>query len=213
MPRHRQPTPARTRAIVPDDAPPRHRTRTPSAGLTLVRPERAAAPPLAPAAALDEQRDTRPFRERIASRRGIAGLLLFRIGGETFGAELGAVEEAIEVPALHDLPEMQTGMLGMVDLRGRLLPVFSAAGILGVPLTPGASVALVIRAGDRRVGIAVDDVEDVIDADCTALRPLPRETDTDGVLLAVLQRGTVIASVVDAAALVAACLAANPENR
>lgn len=160
-----------------------------------------------------EERDRRPFRERIASRRGTVGLLLFRVGQETFGAELGAVEEAVEVPSLHGLPEMQIGMLGMFDLRGRLLPVFSAAGALGVPLTPGATATLVIRAGDRRIGVAVDDVDDVIEADCSRLRPVPGAPDQDGVFLAVLQRGTALASIIDAPALVAACLAAHPESR
>jgi chemotaxis signal transduction protein len=159
-----------------------------------------------------EVRDTRPFRERVSSRRGTVGLLLFRLGSETFAAELGAVEEAIEVPALHGLPEMQTGMLGMYDLRGKLLPVFSASGVLGVPLTPGSTATLVVRGAGRRIGIAVDDVEDVIDADCATLRNPPGGPDADGVLLAVLQRGTALASVIDAGALVTACLASSPEH-
>ncbi len=159
-----------------------------------------------------EERDTRPFRERVASRRGTVGLLLFRLGSETFAAELGAVEEAVEVPSLHGLPEMQTGMLGMFDLRGKLLPVFSATNVLGVPLTPGSTSALIVRGGDRRIAIAVDDVDDVIDADCGALRNPPGGLDADGVLLAVLQRGTALASVIDAGALVTACLASSPEH-
>ena len=170
--------------------------------------------PVAPAPIVPaEERDRRPFRERIASRRGTIGLLLFRVGQETFGAELGAVEEAVEVPSLHGLPEMQIGMLGMFDLRGRLLPVFSAADVLGVPLTPGATATLVIRAGDRRIGVAVDDVDDVIEADCSGLRAVPGAPDPDGVFLAVLQRGTALASIIDAPALVAACLAAHPDSR
>ena len=159
-----------------------------------------------------EVRDTRPFRERVSSRRGTVGLLLFRLGSETFAAELGAVEEAIEVPELHGLPEMQTGMLGMFDLRGKLLPVFSASGVLGVPLTLGSTATLVVRGAGRRIGIAVDDVEDVIDADCVTLRNPPGGPDADGVLLAVLQRGTALASVIDASALVTACLASSPEH-
>jgi purine-binding chemotaxis protein CheW len=140
------------------------------------------------------------------------GLLLFKLGNETFAAELGAVEEAVEVPALHGLPEMQTGMLGMFDLRGRLLPVFSAAGVLGVQLTSGSTATLIVRGGGRRIGIAVDDVEDVIDADCAQLRNPPGGPDSDGVLLAILQRGNALASVIDASALVIACLASSPEH-
>ena len=179
-----------------------------------------AAPPLVPRSApvadpsqgALETRDTRSFRERVTSRRGTVGLLLFRVGPETFAAELGAVEEAVEVPELHGLPEMQRGMLGMFDLRGKLLPIFSAAGVLGVPLAPGSTATLVIRSGSHRIGVAVDDVDDVIDADCAMLRNLPGGIDPEGVLVAILQRGTALASVIDASALVAACLASSPQH-
>lgn len=196
--------PARPAAPPPPAAPP-----SPAVSPASATPTSQPAPVSDP---LAESRDTRPFRERVASRRGSVGLLLFRLGNETFAAELGAVEEAVEVPALHDLPEMQTGMLGMFDLRGKLLPVFSAAGVLGVPLAAGSTAALILRGGDRRIAIAVDDVEDVIDADCALLRHPPAGLDPDGVLLAVLQRGTALASVIDVPALVAACIAAAPET-
>lgn len=239
MPR-RKPTPARGRRAVASDTAPRKRKPTPIStaalaeapapltALVLSGPATpAVAAPEPPRPVLShflppsprtptiepdlETRDTRPFRERVLSRRGSVGLLLFRLGNETFAAELGAVEEAVEVPELHDLPEMQTGMLGMFDLRGKLLPVFSAAGVLGVTLAPGSMATLILRGAGRRIGIAVDDVDDVIDADCSFLRNPPAGLDPDGVLLAVLQRGTALASVIDASALVAACLATTPE--
>ena len=232
MPRHRKPTPARSRRAISGEAPSRKRKPTaqvPDAVLGPLAGSDVAVPsaPLADGSALEpsvsaagtitrqdtpELRDTRPFRERVASRHGTVGLLLFRLGSETFAAELGAVEEAVEVPALHGLPEMQSGMLGMFDLRGRLLPVFSAAGVLGVPLTSGSTATLIVRGGGRRIGVAVDDVEDVIDADCALLRNPPGGPDADGVLLAILQRGNALASVIDAGALVIACLASSPEH-
>ena len=209
MPRRRRQTPVRSRAVPPAE-PARVRVRTPSAGVTRIRTAPAAPVASAPS---PEQRDTRPFRERVTSRQGHIGLLLFRIGQETFAAELGAVDEAVEVPALHGLPEMRSGMLGMFDLRGRMLPVFSAAIPLGVEITSHSGATLVMRANDRRVGIAVEDVDDVIEADCASLRGVPGSADPDGVFLAVLQQGTRIASVIDAAALVDACLALAPEGR
>ena len=215
MPRNPKPTPARARRAVSGDAPSRKRKPTPISSPAIAQPgaaQRTIAHPTAALQPAPELRDTRPFRERVASRRGNVGLLLFRLGTETFAAELGAVEEAVEMPALHGLPEMQTGMLGMFDLRGRLLPVFSAAGVLGVPLAAGSSATLIVRGGGRRIGVAVDDVEDVIDADCALLRNPPGGPDNDGVLLAILQRGNALASVIDASALVTACLASSPEH-
>lgn len=223
MPRRRRQTPVRSRAVQPAE-PARARARTPVASPTvpdIARPFSAIAPdprvlppsqPLQPLP-LAETRDTRSFRERVLSRRGTVGLLLFRIGGETFAAELAAVEEAVEVPALHGLPEMRGGMLGMFDLRGRMLPVFSATDALGVSLVGHSAATLVMRANGKRIGVAVEDVEDVVDADCSHLRNVPGVADADGVFLAVLQQGTKLASVIDAAALVTACLALAPDTR
>jgi purine-binding chemotaxis protein CheW len=158
-------------------------------------------------AAADEPIEPRlPLRERARLRAGSAQLLLFRVGTEWFATDLAAAEEAIELPQVHHVPEMPESMLGMFDLRGRMIPVYAPARVLGVPLRSTAAATLVLRGGDQRVGIAVDDVEDVLTLDLAQLRDLPGTDDADGVILGVARHGRDLVAVLDADALVAACL-------
>ena len=150
--------------------------------------------------------DTRPLRERVKDRAGIADLLMFSIGDELFATDLATVEEAVELPEIHHLPEMPTTMLGAFNLRGRLTPIYSPAHVIGVPLRGAAAAALLVRANGRRMGLAVDDVEDVLQVDLATIREAPGIDDADGILLGVAHHGQRLVAVLDAEALVAACL-------
>ncbi len=173
----------------------------------------AEAPAAAAAMIIDRVRDVAAvppplsFRDRVAARAGTADLLIFRVGAELFGLALEAVEEAVEVDAVHPLPEGSAQALGVVELRGRMIPLVSAARPLGVAVSTAVVAMLVLRDGARRVGIAIDDVDDVIGADLGALGPSPDGDGGDGVLLAMARRGTDLVGVLDAHLLLAACLA------
>lgn len=140
-------------------------------------------------------------------------LLLFRIGAEFFAVDLAAVEEAIEVPDVHRLPDMPSAMLGVFTLRGRMLPVYSPAVCLDVSATTDAAVVLVMRShGEQRVGLAVDDIEDVIQLDPAMMHRPPMPDPDDTILLGVTRHGTEPVGVVDAASLIATCTAAPSTN-
>lgn len=150
--------------------------------------------------------DRRPLRERVRERTGVADLLMFRIGDELFATDLASVEEAVALPEIHHLPEMPAAMLGAFNLRGRLTPVYSPSHVIGVPLRGEAQAALLVRSGTRRLGLAVDDVEDVFQVDFATVREAPGTDDVDGILLGVAHHGQELVAIVDAEALVAACV-------
>ena len=139
------------------------------------------------------------------AEHGSAELLLFRVGRERFAVRLCDVEEALESPVIHPIPERAREMLGVCALRGRLVPVYAPSRVLGVTLDAHA-VALVFPFGDKRIAIAVDDVDDVFTMKTAALRDAPGTDDTDGVLVGVTRRDGRLVSVLDATALVTACL-------
>ncbi|HJU65623.1 MAG TPA: chemotaxis protein CheW [Gemmatimonadaceae bacterium] len=151
----------------------------------------------------------RTLRAALAEGTGTVELLLFRVGSEFFGLDLAAVEEAVELPAVHAVPEAPGELLGVFHLRDRLVPVYSTVGVMGVSPAADASVALVMRAGDRRIGLAVDDVEDVLSLDVSTVQrsPVP---DADNVLMGVALHHDTLVSLLDAAALAGAYAAQLP---
>jgi purine-binding chemotaxis protein CheW len=182
----------------PVPAPPAHIARmiTPMRGVRRVTPLRGTAVVSAP----------RSFRERVRARSGSAELLLFRVAGERFAIELAAVEEAIDLPPVHHVPEMTPDMLGVITVRGSLTPAYSPQSALGLALTDGAS-ALIFKRGRHRLALVIDDVEDVLTLDLATLRDAPGAERQDGVLLGVVRQDDALLALVDAETLLATCQA------
>ena len=149
---------------------------------------------------------TMSWRDRVRSRVGVEELLTFHVGRERFATSLGSIEEAVERPDVYRVPEMPETMLGVFSLRGRLIPVCSPMRALGVELAGAEPTVLLMRVGARRVGVAVDDVDDVIMLNLAAIRSAPGTEDSDGVLLGVVRQGNDLIAIVDPDAIVATCL-------
>ena len=148
----------------------------------------------------------RPLRDRARGRSGMVDLLMFRIGTERFAVELACVEEAIDLPDVHHVPEMPPAMLGVITVRGVLTPVFTPDDALGVPVER-RSAGLIFRSERGRFALAIDDVDDVMSLDLSLLRDAPGVDGSDPVVLGVARNEGSIVALVDAEALVEACQA------
>ena len=149
--------------------------------------------------------DTRSLREKARAREGTAEILVFIVGGERFGIELAAVEEAMDLPPIHHVPEMPPAMQGVMTVRASLTSVYSPRQALGLAHEAGAC-ALVFRRHRSRLALIVDDVDDARSLDLAQLRDAPAATK-GGVVLGVVRLGDALLSLVDAEALLAACQA------
>ena len=148
----------------------------------------------------------RPLRDRARGRTGVVELLMFRIGTERFAVELSSVEEAIDLPDVHHVPEMPPAMVGVITVRGALTPVFTPDDALGVRVET-RSAALIFRSVRGRFALAIDDVDDVMTLDLSQLRDAPGVDGSDPVVLGVARNEATIVALVDAEALVEACQA------
>jgi purine-binding chemotaxis protein CheW len=146
------------------------------------------------------------FRERVTARVGRADLLLFRVGNERFAVDLQAVEETVESTDVHAVPESTQSVLGVFAHGDQFIPLYDTATVLGMILPSRASrAALVMRGGGRRIGLSVDDVEDVVSVELAALRDVPEGAWNDDLLLGLLLRDRMLIGLLDARALVSAC--------
>jgi chemotaxis signal transduction protein len=150
-----------------------------------------------------------PMRDRVASREGRVELLVFRAGRETFATELRAVEEAVEGVAARAIPDAPASMLGIFALRDRTLPMYVLSRVLDLSETSEGAMTLVMRPSTTRIALAVDAVDDVYDIALDAVRPAPAG-EGNGMVLGVVWRGTELVTLLDADAVVEACLAAGP---
>ncbi|HUQ45161.1 MAG TPA: chemotaxis protein CheW [Gemmatimonadaceae bacterium] len=149
---------------------------------------------------------TRSLRERVRARSGHEEILLFRIATERFAIALAAVEEAIDIPPVHHVPEMPSAMLGVITVRGSLTAVYSPGAALGLSLHDGTS-ALIFRRGRSRFAVVVDEVDDVTSLDLSLLRDAPGLDAGDGIVLGVVRQRDSLLALVDGDALLSACQA------
>lgn len=88
----------------------------------------------------------------------MATALLLPVGEDRFAVDLVLVEEVVEPEVLTRLPGGPPAALGVVNVRGQVVPVLDLGRLLG--LTPVTGVVAVAVVGTSRgpCGLACDDV-------------------------------------------------------
>ena len=89
----------------------------------------------------------------------------FLLGNECFAVAAAAVVEVLRSRRLTRVPVAARGVLGLVHLRGQIVPVIDPAEPLAVSRrqTGPSGPTLVITAGDEWYGLLVDDMLDVVE--------------------------------------------------
>ncbi|EXJ13844.1 chemotaxis protein CheW [Imhoffiella purpurea] len=109
-----------------------------------------------------------------------AQYLIFNLRGEPFAIPLLGVKEIIEYGSVTHIPNMPVFIRGVINLRGRVVPVIDLAARFGEPpTTVGERTCVVIvelqdEAGINDMGIVVDGVNAVSDIPASEIEPPPR---------------------------------------
>ena len=115
--------------------------------------------------------------------------LAFLLEGECYAVPIGSVREIVKVPPLTELPRAAPSLLGVMNLRGEVMPVFDLkprlrlvdapalrAGPDALP-PPRAARIVVVRdlfgGGEGSAGIWVDAIRDVVRLRPSTLEPPP----------------------------------------
>lgn len=102
-------------------------------------------------------------------------LVGFNVGREFFGVSIGAVKEIIRVPDITPVPDTPDFVEGVVNLRGRIVPVVDMrrrVGIQSAERNRGNRI-LVLELAGKVVGLIVDSASDIIKISEEAIEPPP----------------------------------------
>jgi purine-binding chemotaxis protein CheW len=93
--------------------------------------------------------------------------LLLKAGDQTYALPLLKIQEIRGWSPVSPLPDTDPGCLGILNLRGNVLPVFDARRILGKPTSQPTpqDVIVVATIVDKPVGLLVDSVSDIVSID------------------------------------------------
>jgi len=109
--------------------------------------------------------------------------LTFTLGQETFAAGILTIKEILRYGTITSVPMTHPCLIGMINLRGRVVPVIDLAIRLGrEPVQIGRRTCIVItevengkesNTGTLEMGIIVDTVRAVVDISNAAVDPPP----------------------------------------
>jgi chemotaxis signal transduction protein/HPt (histidine-containing phosphotransfer) domain-containing protein len=106
--------------------------------------------------------------------------LTFRLGGEIYCVDILSVQEIISLPHIARLPRSRQDVLGVMNLRGMVVPVFDLRIRFGVPTTrTSTSVVVVMRQNEKIMGGIVDEVRDVVHIRAQEIQPPPIFSEED----------------------------------
>jgi purine-binding chemotaxis protein CheW len=104
-----------------------------------------------------------------------AQYLTFALGGAEYGVEIRKVQEIRGYAPTTPIPNTPPHVMGVMNLRGAIVPVVDLRRALGMPATEYTSftVIVVVTVGTRAMGLIVDAVSDVLDVERGAMQPTP----------------------------------------
>ncbi len=123
--------------------------------------------------------------QSIDARTRLAGtnkleILMFSLGldtrtgrTETFGINVFKVREVMRTPEITSAPDMPNAVMGMVSLRGVLVPVIDLVRYTGVPTETTPEVMIVTEYNGRTQGLLVAAVDTILRLDWASMRVPP----------------------------------------
>jgi purine-binding chemotaxis protein CheW len=106
--------------------------------------------------------------------------LTFVLAGEEYGLEILKVREIIGLMSITAVPGMPEFVLGVINLRGKVIPVVDLRLKFGMPTQEHTSETciIVVDVGGSLIGVLVDRVSEVLDIHSEDIEDAPQVGDS-----------------------------------
>ena len=104
-------------------------------------------------------------------------LVTFQLGKEEYGIEIASVQEIIRATDITPVPGASSHVRGVINLRGKIIPVVDLRTRFGLPQgeASDAQRIVVVELGEKRLGMLVDSVSQVIRISSGVVEAMPEE--------------------------------------
>jgi purine-binding chemotaxis protein CheW len=128
--------------------------------------------------------------------------VIFRLGREEYGLPIATVGSVIRWEPATAVPRAPEGVMGVINLRGRVIPVLDLGRRFGQePFEPTPTARIIVAEGNAGgVGIAVDAAKEVGSFSEEDIRPVPEgilSADTARAFTGVVEREGSLVILVD----------------
>ena len=110
-----------------------------------------------------------------ASPTGEIELVVFCSGGQSFSLDIRHVREIRGQSAVTQLPHAPEEVLGVMNLRGAVIPVFDLSTCFGLGATADDSrnVIMIAMNGTRTIGLLVQSVSEIVSIPRSTIQDAP----------------------------------------
>lgn len=118
-----------------------------------------------------------PAREERKTAEASEHLATFFLAGEEYGVDVRLVQEIIRVSAITQVPRAPGFIKGVINLRGRIIPVVDLKRKLSLgDVEPSRQARIVVvKVRDRLIGLLVDGASQVLKVPVSTIEPAPEE--------------------------------------
>ena len=109
-------------------------------------------------------------------------LVVFRVGETRYGLDIDSVSEILPLLSITPLAAAPGGVLGISDVRKRVVPIFDLHWKFGIPRPEADSQTrlVLVEATEGPVGLLVDAVDEVLTVSREAFQSVATPGDTSG---------------------------------
>jgi len=118
--------------------------------------------------------------ETLEMRKGVTQYLTFMLAEEVFALEISEVREVLDFASITKVPQTPEFMRGVINLRGRVVPVVDMRLKFGMPATERTVntciiiVELDIGGEQTVIGALADSVQEVFELGSADIEPTPK---------------------------------------
>lgn len=122
----------------------------------------------------------RELAQKTQGKSGVGGnvlqLVSFKVGNEEFGLEILKVQEIIRLRELTRVPNMPDFVDGVINLRGKVIPVIGLRRRMGIPAGEADKRTRIVVAevSGRVLGFVVDEVSEVLRISADTVEAAPK---------------------------------------
>jgi len=109
--------------------------------------------------------------------------IVFSLDNEEYGIDIHQVKEVIKVRELTDVPKAPRDIMGVISLRGVVIPVMNLRGKFGMAMENKGERIIIVRDGAGLLGLLVDKVKRVVRLPEKSIEPPPSVSTLNGELI------------------------------
>lgn len=124
-------------------------------------------------------------------------VLVFQVGEEFYGLEIGNIQEVVESPSFHYIPKAPESFRGAINFHGSIIPVIDLPIHIGDSPGDRDHRVIVLLPSLARIALATTSIHRVVPVDLDSLTPTQDDIGTEKYIRSVFSHDNMMVNLLD----------------